>query len=139
VEPVLFVASGERAEALDREDRVELITDFERILREELAEKVAVVEEPGPGVLTLRAALTDAEPETPWINWVMVVLAVPTSYGGVSGEMELLDEDGRQVAAMTAAREGTAFLLLECFTRWGHARHSMEKWGAAWGRVLIGE
>jgi hypothetical protein len=36
--------------------------------------------------------------------------------------------DRRRLLAMTATREGTAFLLLECFSRFGHAEHGMRKW-----------
>lgn len=139
VAPVRFVPTGERAAALEEDDRRQLREHLERALREELGRELELAEAPGPGVLTLRAAVTDAEPITPWVNWVMVVLLVPTSYGGISGEMELLDDQGRRLAAMTAAREGTAFLLLECFDRWGHARHSAEKWAAEWRRILSGD
>jgi hypothetical protein len=138
LEPVRFIPVGPRAEALSGEDRQELTASFEVALQESLSPDFRLVDASGPGVLTLRAAVTDAEPSTPWVNWVMLVLFVPTSYGGVSGEMELLDDSGRRLTAMTAAREGTAFLLLECFSRWGHARHSMEKWGAEWRQILRG-
>jgi len=106
-----------------------ILADYRKILRKGLAERFEVVDEPRPGALRLRTAVTEVNPVNVWANVIGVIVLVPFDMGGVSGEMELVDAetDERQLA-FTACRDGTVFLLLECFSRFGHMRHGMQKW-----------
>ena len=99
-----------------------------------------IIDEPRPGAARVRLAITDVNPSSVWVNVVGIVLVVPPDMGGVSGEMEIVDaETGERLVAMTATREGTPFLLIECFIRHGHACHGVKKWAGELSRLMRGE
>lgn len=109
-------------------------------LRKELGKKFDVIDEPVAGAVRVRMAITDVNPSSVWFNVVTVIVAFPFDMGGVSGEIEVVDAmSGERLAAMTATREGTPFLILECFTKHGHARHGIMKWSRDVGRLLQGD
>ena len=137
VEPVEYHQVGDRKRGPNREQRARLASEFTEILRRELSEEHELVDEPGPGTVLVRAAVTDADPSNIWINWLGLILVVPPDMGGISGELELLDAaTGERLVAMTATREGTPFLLIECFFTWGHAHHGMKKWARSLARTI---
>ena len=79
-------------------------------------------------------------PSNVWVNIVGIILVVPPDMGGISGEMEVVDSaSGERLAAMTATREGTPFLVLECFTKHGHAHHGVKKWARDLACLLQGK
>lgn len=122
------VAEGAHSDLTEAE-AAKLTGQLGRRLREAFGEHFEVVDAPGAGTLVVRAALTDVDHQLPWLNWVGVLLAVPVDMGGLSGEVEVLDGGTRErLLAMAAHRDGTPFLLLECFSRFGHAKHGMKKW-----------
>ncbi len=124
----------------DYDGEEDLAAEFREILVQTLGRSYRVVDAPRPGVLQIRAAITSVNPEKVWLNILTVVLLVPFDMGGISGEMEVLDGgDHHRIAAFTTCRDGTPFLLLECFTRYGHARHGMKKWARMLREVLRGE
>lgn len=127
-----YVMDAEAAESLE-----DWSTDK---LREVLAREFEIIDEPRPGAARVRLAITDVNPSSVWVNVVGIVLVVPPDMGGVSGEMEIVDaETGERLVAMTATREGTPFLLIECFIRHGHACHGVKKWAAELSRLMRGE
>ena len=102
---------------------------FHEILVNRFGDRYAVTESADSETLVLRTAITDVDHVLVWLNIVGVVLVVPPDMGGISGEMEILDgASGERLIAMAAHRDGTPFLIFECFTRFGHARHGMKKW-----------
>ncbi len=114
--------------------------DFTRILTKVLGERFRVVDAPGPRTARVRAAITEVDPERPWVNVLTLILLVPTDMGGISGEFEIVDSiSGERQVALTAVREGTPFLVLECFTRYGHAKHGMKKWAKELRSILAGQ
>jgi hypothetical protein len=114
---------------LAKQARDDLARDFEERLRSRLEDRFEIVDHAGPDTLHLRSAITGVDPENVAVNIVAVIVLVPVDMGGISGEMEVRDSQSDEVLfAMTARRDGTPFLLLECFSRYGHARHGMKKW-----------
>ena len=140
VDPVEFRAGEDRAPDADEEARAAMAHKFTKLLRKTLGEDFTLTDEPGPDTLRVRAAVTDADCSNIWVNWAGLVLVVPPDMGGLSGELEVRDsETGERLLAMTATREGTVFLLLECFSTWGHARHGMKKWARGLARTMRGD
>ena len=84
----------------------------------------------------MRAAITDLDRSIVWINIVGIIVAVPVDYGGIAGELEIVDASGERMIAMAAHRDGTMFLVIECFMKWGHARHGMKKWAKLLARTV---
>lgn len=130
VEPVAWRRVADRPHTeLTEAEASKLTGQFRRRLREAFAQEYEPVDVAGPGTLVVRAALTDVDHQIPWINWIGLALVVPPDMGGLSGEVEILDGASRErLLAMAAHRDGSPFLVLECFSRFGHAKHGMKKW-----------
>ena len=136
VEEITYLEPDETKHVPDAEGRARLEHVFGNYLRRHLGESFEVVEEPRPSSAIVRAAITDVNPSSVWINVVGVILAVPFDMGGISGEMEIRTADGDPVVAMTAVRDGTPFLVFECFQQYGHAYHGMQKWSKVLKEIL---
>ena len=72
IDPVQFAASADST--ISTEDQQALCSYFYNKLREDLQKHFTVVEAPGPGVLRLQTALTDATTATPVLRTVTVVV-----------------------------------------------------------------
>ncbi|HED66747.1 MAG TPA: DUF3313 domain-containing protein [Planctomycetes bacterium] len=106
-----------------------LLDYYDKSLRKYLGEDFEIVDTPGPRTARLRAAMTELDGQAPWLNWLGLLLIVPIDMGGITGELEVVDSvTGERQLAMVAVREGTPFLLLESFSKYGHAKHGMTKW-----------
>jgi uncharacterized protein DUF3313 len=137
IDPVVFRQTDQVDFVPEAAEQAELTAYFTQQLRATLGADFKLVEEPLPGTLRVRAAITSVNPIGVWTNIFMVILLVPSDMGGISGEMEIVDAiSGQRVAALTTCRDGTPFLILECFSRFGHARHGMEKWSVMLAELL---
>ena len=137
IDPVVHIPLEGTQVHADESDEEHLTRAFEKKLRNVLGEDFEIVGEPRPGAVRIRAAITEADPSWVWLNIIGVVLLVPPDMGGISAEIEVLDAmSGERLIAMTARRDGTIFLLIECFSTWGHARHGMYKWSHILRRLL---
>lgn len=106
-----------------------LTARFHEILTDRLGDRFEVRDHADDETLVVRAAITDVDHSLVWLNVLGVILVVPPDMGGISGELEVLDGATRErLVAMAAHRDGTPFLLFECFSRFGHAKHGMKKW-----------
>ena len=140
IEPVVYVPVDGDPRPVDEDDAKHLGEAFESRLADVLGESFDVVDAPGPKSLRIRAAVTDANPSNVFLNVLGGVLLVPPDMGGASCELEVLDAGSNErLLAMTAKRDGTVFLLWECFFQWGHARHAMKKWAEEVHGILAPE
>jgi hypothetical protein len=93
------------------------------------ATRYALSESAGPDVMRLRTMVTELNPQNGFVNVLALIIALPVDMGGVSAEFELTDSETNEVLfAMAARRDGTPFLILEAFHRYGHAGFGMKKW-----------
>lgn len=148
-EPVLVFFDAESAGGgIDPQELGEL-ADFLRQRAIEELEKggFAIVDEPGPGVVRVRAAITGVKPIQPARNLgtkavgmsVGLGLLVPSvDVGSASIEMEMLDaETGERLVAVVASREGRRFFNLKASsTRWGDTKAALGKWAEQLRRRL---
>jgi hypothetical protein len=72
IEPVTFW--GDEASKVAPSDQQALSTYFKGALEKELDQKFQIVTTPGPGVMRLHVAVTDAEAATPGLRTVSLVL-----------------------------------------------------------------
>ncbi len=122
------------------EDIEKLKLRFSKNLKEVLGEDFSVVDVPGPRTLRVRAAIAEVGCERVWVNIVTVILLMPFSMGGISGQIEIVDSmSGERLVAMAAHRDGTPFLVMECFARYDHAGWGMRKWAKLMRGILRGE
>ncbi len=136
IEPTLW-RPADGAPELEAETAARLTAHFESCLRESLGRDFELADGPGPDTLNVRTALTDVDPSSVFVNVVTVILLVPLDMGGAVAEIEVTDGgSGERVLALACAREGTPFLLIECFSRYGHARHAFAKWSELLAELL---
>ena len=78
LEPVTIWRSGRKSlEPVPKEDLLRLVEDFQGAVRARLARDFRFVDKPGPGVLRIRLAITDADASDP----VLDVLSAPRGSG----------------------------------------------------------
>ena len=78
LEPVTLWRSGRKSlEPVPKEDMLRLVEDFQGAVRARLGRDFRFVERPGPGVLRVRLAITDADASDP----VLDVLSAPRGTG----------------------------------------------------------
>jgi uncharacterized protein DUF3313 len=141
IDPVTFIASSDSK--VSAEDQQKLANYFYNQLKEQLAQKVTIVDQPDPDVLRLQVALTDAEGATPGLRSVSVVIpqarllnmiqsAGTGSYafvGSASCEGQVTDSvTGQRLAAWIDKREGGLAISSAAQWKWGDAEHAMDYW-----------
>jgi hypothetical protein len=144
LDPVVIVfAKDAAASAIDPEDLARLTASLRDKVDAQLRDGgYEIVDAAGPGVLRIRAALTDVNPSRPAANVAGKVagiasgvggFVVPTiDLGGAAIEAEMIDATtGERVAAYRDARRGKRFGgTLDAARRWGHAEDAFDVWAA---------
>lgn len=139
IDPVVVYYHPKAKNKEIRPDDLKLLTDeFRDVVIAELGESFPVVNTPGPGVLRVRAAITEIIPASPTLNVITTALAfVPLDMGGASIEAEFIDATTNQrMAAMVELKLGTPTDLSSGFTSLGHARASFKTWATELKRAL---
>lgn len=94
-----------------------------------LSQRYAVVNAPGPGVLRLRAALTDIKRTVPAMNIHPATKLSGIGLGGASMEVEALDsQTGERVFAVVDTRQGNRLSIGAGLTELGHAKQVIKHW-----------
>ncbi|MFY7958541.1 MAG: DUF3313 domain-containing protein [Elsteraceae bacterium] len=118
IEPAVLLLSSDE----DPGATQEIARLMNAALATELGATWPVAQAPGPGVLTVRTAITHVTRSKPWFNVAMAVVAPPLFNGGLSAEAEFLDpRTGRRLGALSWADEGQ-FSPIGYFRQYGHAR-----------------
>jgi hypothetical protein len=140
---------------LDPEDLKRLARDFRKALIDELQKsgRYAIVTDPGPRVLHLRAALTDVEPARNKANTAVTAGAVAASaamapgaalvaprlsVGRASIEAEMLDsQSGERTVAVVTSKQGRRFFSgLRGIKKWGDVEAAFKQWAKAFRERL---
>ena len=128
IEPTAYDPVAEPKHEPSAEKIASLREHFDETLSETLSEHYTIVEVPGPRTLRVRASIAEVNPSNVLVNILGLILVFPPDMGGIACELEAVDATtGERRVGMAAHRDGTAFLLIECFTKYGHARHGMKK------------
>jgi uncharacterized protein DUF3313 len=141
VSPVTVWSGAKRK--ISAEDAQRLANYFYQALVQQIGTKFTIVDEPGPGVLKVQAAFTDAEAAVPVLRTVSMVIpqarALATlkyiatdSYpfvGAAQGELEVTDSrTGEVLAAAVDRRIGGGSLQTAAQWQWGDAQNVMDHW-----------
>ncbi len=114
---------------VDQEKLEELATYFYDQAVLALGEGYQVVEEEAPGVLVIRAAITDVFPNKPYLNMHWSTTAIGKGLGGAAMEAEFIDVVTRQrVLAIVDARLGKRTRYTKGLTKWGHPKDILNQW-----------
>jgi hypothetical protein len=134
-----------------KEDAQMLTDMFYKALADKIGEKFTLADRPGPGVIRVRAALTQAKGAKVALNAVTTVipqLRLLTTVGGVgadtatlvgsaSGEAELVDGvTNERLAAAVDALAGTKGLL-RAFSKWADVQNACNRWAERMRDFLV--
>jgi hypothetical protein len=124
-------------------DQHTLTNYFYQVIQQQLSTKFQVVQEPGPGVMTVQAALIDVQSATPVLRTISMVVpqarALATlkyvatgTYafvGSAQAEVKILDSVTHQVlAAAVDKRVGGGSISTAAQWQWGDAENAMTAW-----------
>jgi hypothetical protein len=109
----VIVTPGPDAAQIDPAVKQRMGEDILNAFRKELSPTYTVVNAPGPHVLRIRTAITGieaAKPDMTAKDWLPVIavynLAAGKRVAEMKGEMEVLDANGKRVAAAVVTRKG---------------------------------
>jgi hypothetical protein len=140
---VFFMDKDAEYKGIQADELNEIAATWHRAFMEALKEDYEIVHEPGPGVLRIRAAITDLSPTKPGINTITTVLPVGlavsilkkgatgagTGVGKVTTEAELLDSSTNEVlVAAIDFKAGQKYRVDKAMSKWGHVKVAIESW-----------
>lgn len=140
VDPVQFWSSSE---SVSVEDQGVLTAYFYNALRENLQKDFTLVDKPGPGVMRLQVAITEATSSAPVLRSVSVIvpqarvlntaqsLATGTYafVGSAQTEGQIIDSvTGERLGAAIDKREGGLAISAAAQWKWGDAKNVLDYW-----------
>jgi hypothetical protein len=145
---------NEATQSLGDEERQMLTDLLYKALNDRLTEKFKLVDRPGPRVIRVRAALTEAKgAKVPFrtVSSIVPMMFVVSTAVGLSADVtntvgtatlkaELLDSvTGERLAATVDQRAGTKSVLAgsRTFKRWGDVQAACEFWAEGLTRTLV--
>lgn len=141
LEPVEFWDSANSSVSAD--DQKMLCSYFYNALKTNLEKHFSVVDQPGPGVLTLRVAIINASAATAGLRSVSVVIpqarilnyaqSVATGHAAFAGSAEAAlkvtdSVSGQLLAESVDKREGGMAVKQAAQVKWGDAESAMDYW-----------
>ncbi len=139
---LIIVAEDSALEKLDKEETLSLAACFHDAIVQELSQDYVIVREAGPGVLRLRAAITEARgskvvldaataliPQTRLLtSGIQLAADTSTAVGKARAEAELLDSvTGERLLAGVDERSGTK-ALRGSLKQWGDVKDAYQLW-----------
>lgn len=150
IEPVTFWPSDDSK--VSGADQRDLCTYFDRVLNKDLGKTFAIVNQPGPGVARLSAALTDATSAVPVLRTFSLVspqarllslikMGATGTYpfvGSAQGAAKLTDSvSGQLLEAWADKRMGGASIVDVDVFWWGDAENAMDYWANGIDQRLV--
>jgi hypothetical protein len=138
--------------SLSPESQQMLVDLFNTALADSLGKDFQIVDQPGPGVLVIHGAITEARKSKQVVNLVssvylpLKVLSVgkrlitgtDIGVGSIQVEAEFIDgQTGKRVAAAMDARAGTKALRSKFDGKWGDVKDSFDWWSTRADRRLV--
>ena len=141
VAPVTFW--GSETTKVSATDQQSLVNYFQQQLKEQIGKKFELVDQPGPGVLKLAVALTDAEAATPGMRSISMI--VPQAHmisnlkylatgtfpfvGAAQAEAKISDAvSGETLAAVVDKQLGGGSMAAGFQWKWGDAENAINDW-----------
>ena len=141
ISPVTFW--GADTTKVSAPDQQTLVNYFSQQLHQELGKKFTVVDQPGPGVLKIATALTDAEAATPGLRSVSMI--IPQAHlisnlkylatgtfpfvGAAQAEVKITDSvTGETLAAAVDKQLGGGSFTTGFQWQWGDAENAITEW-----------
>ena len=127
IAPVEWLADdmGQPASSLAKAEAVRCA--LQQSLAKELGAVRPIVASPGPRTATVRSAVTAVQESKPIVNALMFIQTGPLFNGGAAMEIEIVDPQGIQIAAESAAIMGRDWDLIGFFCRERHAEKAAQR------------
>ena len=114
---------------VSEQDRRQLSDYFHEEITAALSDSFPKVNQPGPGVMRVRAAITNVTPSKPLANVVPVPGQPNFGLGGASIEAELVDaQSGERIAAFMGSGHGKRYRKLRNTGKWGPTKDQLRDW-----------
>lgn len=109
---------------------VGLLAGFlENEIEHDFGDSIVITHTPGYGVMRIRIALTDTQPNSPVLGRYRTWDENHPGFGAAAIEMEILDsQTGEQLASMIDWRDGSMKNLTGLFSQRDEAEQSLEEW-----------
>lgn len=138
--PVEFWAAADSK--VSESDQQMLTAYFYNKLQADLSQSFTMVDQPGPGVITLRVALMDATTAVPGLRSISVIVPQARVLNGVQSlatgsyafvgsaeaEMKATDSSGQLLAAAVDQRAGGMGIKSAASFQWGDSENAMDYW-----------
>lgn len=130
VEPIaVHFAPGAEGVTIDPAKLFELVQYFHGQAVKALRKKYQVVNNSGPGVLRIRAAITGIEKSIPLLNIHPGTKVTGIGLGGASMEAEAVDSvTGGRILAIVDSQRGKRLSFFAGLSEFGHAKQVMDMW-----------
>lgn len=137
---VFYFGRDAKYRGINASELQELADAFHKAMIDALSDGYPLVEEPGPGVLRIRCAITDvvatrlfwSTDTTVTSEGLVIKRSITKDYnpvGGASMEMELLDsQTNRRIAAAIDTKAAEESEVIKGLRKWGHAENTFEFW-----------
>jgi hypothetical protein len=150
IAPVTFWASDDSK--VSAANQQALCDYFYTVLQKDLGKNFTIVDEPGPGVMKLSAALTDASSAIPVLRTIsiivpqaralstikMVATGTYAFVGSAEGDAKLTDSvSGQLLAAWADKRVGGVSVKNVTVFTWGDADNAMDYWANGLDQRLV--
>ncbi len=153
LEPVTLWSVGTQLKKVPYEDQQRLGTNLYEALKTEISKTHEIVQEPGPGTLRIRLALTEAGKSRAALNLITTVMPYSLALsqvkklvtgthsfaGSASGEVEVLDTQSGQVLMAGVDRRVGGKTLRGAASTWDDVQRSFDEWAKKIGARLRGE
>jgi hypothetical protein len=140
---VFYFSKDEKYRGIHSDELNQLADAFHKAMINALQDAYPLVDEPGPGVLRIRCAITDVKASRPLLNTITaitpaglalstvkkVVTGTHTFVGESSMEAEFLDsQTNERVAAAIDRKAAGKYQIVKGMSKWGHAEDAFNFW-----------
>lgn len=140
---VFYFSKDSKYKGMNSDELNKLSESFHKAMVKELQDAYPFVDEPGPGVLRVRPAITDVKASKPVLNTISTVMPIGLALSivkkGVTGthlnvgeasmEAEFLDaETNERIAVAIDKRSGAKYKVVKGMSKWGHAEDAFNYW-----------
>ena len=140
---VFMIADEAKFKGFEAKELADLADAFSKAIMMNLAGLYEFTDKPGPGVMRLRVALTNLNPNNPVTGTITTIIPVGILASGVKkgatgehigmGEVafegEILDsQSGEILAAVMDAESGKKYKVTKSVSKWGHTIDVFNKW-----------
>ena len=140
---VFYFSKDSQYKGMNSDELNQLSEAFHKAMVKELQDAYPFVQEPGPGVVRMRPAITEVKASKPVLNTITTVIPVGlalsivkkgvtgthTFVGEASMEAEFLDaETNDRIAVAIDKRSGPKYKVVKGMSKWGHAEDAFNYW-----------